>query len=91
VIASSCFLDVFHVKARRHKGRAKRFELVLLLSDPCGLWASFAQLPFDCGCLARLSLLACCPWTWPSGVAVLLARASDSHTLPYSGAESSWS
>lgn len=55
--ASSCFLDVFHVKARRHKGR-KKIRDCSLLSDPCGAVGSSARLPLDRGCIARLPAVA---------------------------------
>ena len=47
----------FTTKARRHKGRAKIFETVLLLSDPCGAVGSSARLPLDRGCIARLPVV----------------------------------
>jgi hypothetical protein len=49
----------FTTKARRHKGRAKRFETVLQHRDPCGAVGSSARLPFACGCPAsRAALVA---------------------------------
>jgi hypothetical protein len=57
----------FTTKARRHKGCAKIFDTVLLLSDPCGAVGSSARLPFDRGCIARLPAVARGrrPWAGP--------------------------
>jgi hypothetical protein len=54
-------------KARRHKGRAKIFDTVLQLSDPCGAVGSSARLPLDRGCIARLPAVARGrrPWAGP--------------------------
>ncbi|MCX6679890.1 MAG: hypothetical protein NTX42_05965 [Methanothrix sp.] len=48
----------FTTKARRHKGRAKIFDTVILLSDPCGAVGSSARLPLDRGCIAQLPAVA---------------------------------
>ena len=67
-------------KARRHKGRAKRFGTTLRLCDLCGLWASRARQPID-RIAAWQGSMALAPGALPVGRAVRDASSSSGRVL----------